>query len=49
MSDVKRCIKFFTLFDYDKEEKWLREMHKKAGSSEKAEFVLHLINVSLKM
>ena len=29
MSDVKTCIKFFTLFDYDKEEKWLREMHKK--------------------
>lgn len=29
MNNVKRCFRFFTLFDYDKEEKWLNEMNKK--------------------
>ena len=29
MSKVKKYFKYFTLFDYDKEEKWLREMSNK--------------------
>lgn len=38
MSEVKRCIRLFTLFDYDIEEEWLREMHKNGWKFRKGGF-----------